>query len=184
MHGGSSGIGTTAIQLASAFGAEVLTTAGSAEKCRVCRDLGAERAIDYREEDFVEVVKAETGDGVDLILDMVGGDYIPRNIKALAPEGRLVQIAFLRGSTVELDLLPLMVRRQVLTGSTLRPQSSAAKAGIAESLHTHVWPLLEAGTVAPVIDRVLPLTAAAEAHAVMENNENLGKLVLRVRDPA
>ena len=185
VHGGASGIGTTAIQLAVAFGARVIATAGTADKVALCRRLGAALALDYHERDFVEAVGELTGGaGADVILDMVGGDYIARNLSALAVDGRLVQIAFLRGSTVELDLLPLMVRRQTVTGSTLRPQSSAAKAAIAESLHAHVWPLLEAGRVAPVIDRVLPLAAAAEAHAVMEANENLGKLLLRVRDPA
>lgn len=183
LHGGASGVGTTAIQLAVAFGARVVATAGTPEKVALCRRLGAEPAIDYHEEDFVEAVGELTGGaGADVILDMVGGDYIARNLAALAVDGRLVQIAFLRGSSAELDLLPLMVRRQTLTGSTLRPQSSVAKAAIAEALRAHVWPLLEAGTVAPVIDRVLPLAAASEAHAVMEANGNLGKLLLRVRD--
>src|SRR5262249_5522705 len=150
VHGGPSGIGTTAIQLARAFGARVFATAGGPEKCATCKRLGAEVAIDYRNEDFVEAVsKATGGRGVDVILDMVGGDYILRNLKSLAPEGRLVQIAFQKGSTTEINLLPLMVKRQTLTGSTLRPRSVAEKGVIAEALRKNVWPLLDAGTVAP-----------------------------------
>jgi len=183
VHGGASGIGTTAIQIARARGARVIATAGSDRKVAVCRDLGADTAINYREDDFVTAVKAVTGDrGADVILDMVGGDYVPRNLQALAVDGRLVMIAFLRGSTVDLDLAPLMVRRQTLTGSTLRPQSREAKAAIAHALREHVWPLLEAGTVRPVIDRTFALAEAAQAHAVMEAGENIGKLLLRARD--
>ncbi|MGX0875569.1 NADPH2:quinone reductase [Roseovarius sp. MBR-154] len=178
VHGGSSGIGTTAIQLAREFGARVFTTAGSAEKCRVCTDLGAERAINYREEDFVEVLKAEGG--ADLILDMVGGDYLPRNVKALADDGRLVQIAFLQGPKVELNFAQVMMRRLTITGSTLRPQSDLAKARIAEALRAHVWPLLEAGKVAPVMDSEFALTEAAAAHARMESSGHIGKIVLKV----
>lgn len=178
VHGGSSGIGTTAIQLASIFGARVFTTAGSTEKCNVCRKLGAEQAINYREEDFVEVLKAEGG--ADLILDMVGGDYIPRNFNALAMEGRLVQIAFLSGPKVEVNFAQLMTRRLTMTGSTLRPQSDLAKARIAQELREAVWPLLEAGRVAPVMDQEFALEDAAKAHARMETSTHIGKIVLRV----
>ncbi|KNX42261.1 Phthiocerol synthesis polyketide synthase type I PpsC [Roseovarius tolerans] len=178
VHGGSSGIGTTAVQLAREFGARVFTTAGNAEKCRVCTDLGAERAMNYREEDFVEVLRAEGG--ADLILDMVGGDYLPRNVKALADDGRLVQIAFLQGPKVELNFAQVMMRRLTITGSTLRPQSDLAKARIAEALRAHVWPLLEAGKVAPVMDSEFPLADAAAAHARMESSGHIGKIVLKV----
>jgi len=179
IHGGSSGIGTTAIQLACAFGARVFATAGGPEKCAACRRLGAEIAIDYRAEDFVEAVsKATGGRGVDVILDMVGGDYILRNLKSLASEGRLVQIAFLKGSTAEVNLLPLMVKRQTLTGSTLRPRSVAEKGAIAEALHKNVWPLLEGGRVAPIIHATFPLAKAADAHRLMESSAHIGKIVL------
>ena len=178
VHGGSSGIGTTAIQLARHFGARVFATAGSPEKCAACERLGAERAIDYREEDFVEVLKGQGG--AHLILDMVGGDYIARNLKALADEGRLVQIAFLQGAKVTLSMAEIMVRRLTVTGSTLRPQSDLAKARIAASLRAEVWPLLAAGTVAPVMDQSFPLDRAAEAHARMESSAHIGKIVLEV----
>ncbi|WP_137701139.1 NAD(P)H-quinone oxidoreductase [Marimonas lutisalis] len=178
VHGGSSGIGTTAIQLANHFGARVFATAGSDEKCKVCTDLGAERAINYKSEDFVEVLKAEGG--ANLILDMVGGDYIPRNVNALANDGRLVQIAFLSGPKVELNFAQVMARRLTITGSTLRPQSDLAKARIAEELRTHVWPLLDAGTVAPVMDSEFDLENAAEAHARIESPGHVGKIVLKV----
>ena len=180
VHGGSSGIGTTAIQLAHAFGARVFATAGSPEKCAVCRDLGAERAIDYRQEDFVAVLKEATqGRGVDVILDMVGGPYVEKNLRSLAPEGRLVQIAFLQGSKVTLDLAHLMVRRQTLTGSTLRPRPVADKAAIALNLRDKVWPLIEAGKVRPVIDRTFPLAEAVAAHRLMESSTHIGKILLR-----
>ena len=178
VHGGSSGIGTTAIQLASARGARVFATAGSDEKCAVCERLGAERAINYRESDFVDVLRAEGGANV--ILDMVGADYIPRNVKALADEGRLVQIAFLQGPKVEVNFAQVMVRRLTITGSTLRPQSDLAKARIAEALRAEVWPLLAAGRVAPVMDSEFPLDRAAEAHARMESSAHIGKIVLSV----
>ena len=178
VHGGSSGIGTTAIQLAHVMGARVFATAGSDEKCAKCVDLGAERAINYRDEDFVEVLKGEGG--ANLILDMVGGSYLPRNLKALAMEGRLVQIAFLQGPKVEVNFAPLMMKRQTITGSTLRPQSDQAKAEIAEDLRAHVWPLLEAGRVAPVMDSEFPLAEAAAAHAHMEGGAHIGKIVLKV----
>ncbi len=178
VHGGSSGIGTTAIQLANAFGARVFATAGSAEKCEACIKLGAEKAINYRDEDFVAAMRAEGG--ANLILDMVGGDYIPRNIKALAEDGRLVQIAFLQGPVVELNFALMMVKRLTLTGSTLRPQSDLAKARIAQDLREAVWPLLEAGKVAPVMDSEFDLSDAAVAHARMEASGHIGKIVLKV----
>ncbi|MDF1717814.1 MAG: NAD(P)H-quinone oxidoreductase [Antarcticimicrobium sp.] len=178
VHGGTSGIGTTAIQLANIFGARVFATAGSAEKCRVCTDLGAERAINYRDEDFVEVLRA--AGGADLILDMVGGDYIPRNVRALADDGRLVQIAFLTGPKVELNFAQVMARRLTITGSTLRPQSDLAKARIAQDLAEKVWPLLDAGRVAPVMDSEFPLEEAAAAHARLESAGHIGKVVLKV----
>ena len=181
VHGGSSGIGTTAIQLASVEGARVFTTAGSAEKRAVCRELGAHVAIDYRAEDFVGRVMAETGGrGVDLILDMVGGDYIPRNVAALAEDGRLVQIAFLQGPKVELNFARLMTRRLTVTGSTLRPQSDLAKAAIAAGLRRKVWPLLNSGRVRPVMDSTFELGAAGDAHRRMESSEHIGKIVLLV----
>ncbi|KAA0917670.1 NAD(P)H-quinone oxidoreductase [Aquicoccus porphyridii] len=178
VHGGSSGIGTTAIQLARHFGARVFATAGSDEKCKTCTDLGAERAINYKTQDFVEVMK-DAG-GADLILDMVGGDYLPRNVNALANDGRLVQIAFLNGPKVELNFAQVMVRRLTITGSTLRPQSDLAKARIAEELRTHVWPLLDAGRVAPVMDSEFPLEDAAGAHERIESPGHVGKIVLKV----
>lgn len=178
VHGGSSGIGTTAIQLATAFGARVFVTAGSDEKCQACLDLGAERAINYRDDDFVAVMKDEGG--ANLILDMVGGDYIPRNISALADDGRLVQIAFLQGPKVELNFAQLMMRRLTITGSTLRPQSDLAKAKIAQDLREAVWPLLDAGRIAPVMDSEFDLADAAGAHARMESSGHIGKIVLKV----
>lgn len=178
VHGGSSGIGTTAIQLARAFGARVFATAGSEEKCEACLGLGAERAINYREEDFVTVLRQQGG--ADLILDMVGGDYIPRNLKALADDGRLVQIAFLGGPKVEVNFTTLMTRRLTMTGSTLRPQSDLAKARIAQDLRDAVWPLLNAGTVKPVMDQEFALEDAAAAHTRMESSGHIGKIVLKV----
>jgi len=178
VHGGSSGIGTTAIQLAAALGARVFATAGSAEKCRACEELGAERAINYREEDFVEIVKTATGGGVDVILDMVGGDYIARDIKALAPDGRLGFIAFLGGSKATVDFLPVMLKRLTITGSTLRARSVAFKGEIADKLRAQVWPLVEAGRVKPVVHRTFPLREAAAAHRLMESGSHIGKIVL------
>ncbi len=181
IHGGASGIGTTAIQLAKALGAKVFTTASGPAKCKACTDLGADCAIDYTTQDFVEIIKAETkGKGVDVILDMVGGDYIPRNIKSLAMDGRLVSIAFLRGSTAEINLMPVMLKRLTLTGSTLRPQSNDAKARMAKGLRETVWPLLSAGRIAPVIHATFPLAEAAQAHHLMESNAHIGKIVLTV----
>ena len=179
VHGGSSGIGTTAIQLASVFGARVFATAGSSKKCSVCKDLGAELAINYREDDFVGAVKDATdGRGVDLILDMVGGSYIARNISSLAIGGRLVQIAFLAGARAEINFAHIMTRRLTVTGSTLRPQSNLAKAGIADALRRKIWPLLENGRVRPVLDKVFSLENAAEAHEYMESSNHVGKIVL------
>jgi len=179
VHGGSSGIGTTAIQLARAFGARVFTTAGSPEKCAACLRLGAELAIDHRREDFVAAIQEATGGrGVDVILDMVGGGYINRNLRILAVEGRLVQIAFLEGSKAEIDLVHVMMKRQTLTGSTLRPRSVAEKGAIAAALHEKVWPLLEAGKVGPVIFKTFPLAEAAAAHRLMESSSHIGKIVL------
>ena len=181
VHGGSSGIGTAAIQLARAFGARVFATAGSAEKCVACERLGAERAINYREQDFVAVVKEATaGKGADVVLDMVGGDYFPRNMDALGMDGRLVSIAVLNGVKTTINILTMMQRRLTLTGSTLRTRSIAEKAAIAKALHQHVWPLLESGAVQPVIHATFPLPAAAEAHRVMESGAHIGKLVLVV----
>ena len=181
IHGGSSGIGTTAIQLARAFGARVFVTAGSAEKCVACERLGAERAINYRETDFVAAVKDATGGkGVDVVLDMVGGDYFPRNMDALAMDGRLVSIAVLNGVKSTINILALMQRRLTLTGSTLRTRPVAEKGAIAAALRHHVWPLLEAGEVSPVIHATFPLRDAAEAHRMMESGAHIGKLVLVV----
>jgi putative PIG3 family NAD(P)H quinone oxidoreductase len=178
VHGGSSGIGTTAIQLAAARGARVFATAGSDDKCAACTRLGAARAINYRTEDFVAVMRAEGG--ADLILDMVAGAYTPRNLKALADDGRLVQIAVLGGAKAELNMAELMMRRLTVTGSTLRPQSDSAKARIAAALEAEVWPLLAAGRIAPVMDRTFPLAEAAAAHARMESSAHIGKIVLAV----
>ncbi|WP_240602287.1 NAD(P)H-quinone oxidoreductase [Paracoccus endophyticus] len=176
VHGGSSGIGTTAIQIARALGARVWATAGSAEKCAAVESLGG-TAIHYRTEDFVAVLRAEGG--ADLILDMVGGDYIARNLKALADDGRLVFIAFLGGPKAEVNFAPVMTRRLTITGSTLRPQSDLAKARIAEQLRQHVWPMAETGRLRPVMDLEFPLADAAAAHARMEGGAHIGKIVLR-----
>jgi putative PIG3 family NAD(P)H quinone oxidoreductase len=179
VHGGSSGIGTTAIQLAHHFGAQVFTTAGSDEKCSKCKELGADIAINYKTADFVQAIAEATGgNGVDLILDMVGGDYINRNLQCLAVDGRLVQIAFLKGPKAEVNFGALMVKRQTITGSTLRPRSVAEKGAIAEALEARVWPLLAAGKVAPLLHATFVLEQAAEAHRLMESSAHLGKIVL------
>ncbi len=179
VHGGSSGIGTTAIQLAAKMGSRVITTAGSEEKCRVCKELGAERTVNYKEEDFVEAAKDFTdGRGVDVILDMVGGDYLNRNIKALAPDGRHVSIAFLAGSKAEVNFMPVMLKRLTLTGSTLRPQPVERKAEIARALEEKVWPMIAQGEIKPVIHATFPLAQAAEAHALMESSQHIGKILL------
>ena len=178
VHGGSSGIGTTAIQLGRQLGARVFTTAGSDAKCQACLDLGAEVAVNYRDADFVDVMRNHGG--AHLILDMVGGSYIPRNLKCLVDDGRLVQIAFLQGPKVELNFVQMMTRRLTITGSTLRPQSDLAKAAIARDLRTHVWPLYANGQMAPVMDSTYDLDDAAKAHAYMESSGHIGKIVLRV----
>jgi putative PIG3 family NAD(P)H quinone oxidoreductase len=182
VHGGSSGIGTTAIQLAQAFGARVFTTAGSDEKCAACRGLGAELALNYRSTDWVRAcLDATVGRGVNVVLDMVAGDYTVRNVQVLATEGRLVQIAVLRGSKVEIDLMEVMRRRVTITGSTLRPRSPEEKGAIARQLAEHVWPLIESGRVRPVIHAEIPLERAADAHRLMEEGQHIGKIVLIVR---
>ncbi|MEM6666907.1 MAG: NAD(P)H-quinone oxidoreductase [Pseudomonadota bacterium] len=180
VHGGASGIGTTAVQLGCELGATVFATAGSDERCAAVQQLGATRAINYRTEDFVSVLKAETRRGADVILDMVGGDYIARNHAAAAPDGRIVQIAFLGGSKTELDFTRLMIKRLTHTGSTLRPQSRDDKARIAVGLLTTVWPMLEDGRVKPIIHAIFPLEQAADAHRMMEAGENIGKIILTV----
>jgi NADPH:quinone reductase-like Zn-dependent oxidoreductase len=181
VHGGSSGIGTTAIQIASALGSTVYTTAGSAEKCKVCEELGAARCINYRKEDFAEVMRDITNKkGVDVILDMVGGDYIQKNIKAAAMDGRIVNIAYLNGSTAEVNFVMVMMKRLTLTGSTLRARPIADKAGIASALKEKVWPLIEAGQVKPQLFKTFPLREAAAAHALMETSAHIGKIVLEV----
>jgi len=179
VHGGSSGIGTTAIQLARAFGARVFATAGSARKCEACERLGAERAINYRDVDFVAAVREATdGKGVNLVLDIVGGEYVKRNIDALAVDGRLVQIGTLGGAKAEINMIPVLQRRLTITGSTLRARGVAEKGAIAAALRERVWPLLELRRVAPVIEATFPLERAAEAHRVMEGGGHIGKLVL------
>ena len=182
IHGGSSGIGTAAIQLAREFGAkEIFATAGSAEKCQACARLGATRAIDYKKEDFAAVVKAATGNrGVDVVLDMVAGDYLQRNLDLLAMDGRLVIIAFLHGTKAELDFNGVLRKRLTITGSGLRPRPVAEKGAIADGLRSHVWPLLDAGRVRPAIDKVFPLAEAAAAHRLMESSAHIGKIVLKV----
>jgi len=180
IHGGSSGIGTTAIQMASAFGARVFVTAGSSEKCRFCEGIGAERAINYRSEDFVEVIKEATDGGVNLVLDMVGGEYLARDVKALATDGRLCMIAFLGGAKANLDFSKVMIKRLTITGSTLRPQSVEAKAAIADNVREKVWPLIASGQIAPILDSAYPLGDAAAAHARMESSAHIGKIVLEV----
>jgi NADPH2:quinone reductase len=178
VHGGSSGIGTTAIQMASAMGIKVIATAGSDEKCAACEKLGAVKAINYREQDFVQACQEITGTGVNVILDMVGGDYVQQNFAACAPKARIVNIAFLRGSKVEVDLLPLMLKQLVLTGSTLRAQPIENKARIAAGVESQVWPLIAQGKFKPVINSIYPLAQASDAHALMESNQHIGKLLL------
>jgi NADPH:quinone reductase len=178
IHGGTSGIGTTAIQIACALGARVFATAGSDEKCAVCINLGAEHAINYRTGDFTTALQAEGG--ANLILDMVGGPYIARNIKSLADDGRLVQIAFLQGPKAEINFAEMMMRRLTITGSTLRPQSDLAKARIAEAVETHVWPMIARGALQVVVDSEYPLTEAPAAHWRIEAEGHIGKIVLRV----
>ena len=179
VHGGSSGIGTAAIQMAAALGARVFATAGSEEKCEACRRLGADVAVNYRLQDFVAVLKKATdGNGVDVILDMVGGDYVGRNLKLAAMDGRIVNIAFLKGSRVEVDMLSVLLKRLILTGSTLRPRSVAEKAAIARNLRETIWPLIEKGRIKPVIAERFALQDVADAHWLMESSEHIGKIVL------
>lgn len=181
VHGGSSGIGLTAIQLANAFGAEVFTTVGNEEKAAFCRKLGAHHVFNYKTQDWFTAAQEAAGKaGINVILDMVGGDYVAKNLKLLAIEGRLCQIAFLQGSKVELDLVMLMLKRQTLTGSTLRARPDAHKAAIAAALKEKVWPLIEAGRIKPVVQRIFALDEVAEAHRVMESSQHIGKLMLRV----
>ena len=181
VHGGSSGIGTTAIQLANALGSRVFATAGSDEKCQACAKLGAEIAVNYRTQDYLEVLSAATDKkGVNVILDMVGGDYISRNIKLAAMDGRIVNVAFLQGSKAEVDFMPVLLKRLTLTASTLRPQPTAAKAAIARSLQNKLWPLIEGGQFKPVIYKTFPLSDAAEAHRLMESSTHIGKIMLVV----
>ncbi len=182
VHGGTSGIGTTAIQIGAALGAHVIATVGSADKARAALTLGAVRAVNYRDEDFVEAVRAATGGrGADVILDMVGGDYIERNLRAAALDGRIVQIAFLKGSKVEIDLMRLMLRRLTLTGSTLRAQTPEAKARMAKGVEQHVWPLIAQGKLKPVIDSTFRLEQAADAHRRIDDPGHIGKIVLEMR---
>ncbi len=180
IHGGSSGIGYTAIQMAKQFGAIVFTTVGTEEKAKFCRDLGADHVINYRTEDFVAEIKRITGErGIDIVLDMVGGPYIEKNVSLLTYEGRLMQIAFLQGSKVsDFDLLPVMVRRLTITGSTLRPRTVEEKAGIASEVREHIWPLLESGRIKVVVHKVFPISEVSEAHRMMERSEHVGKIVL------
>ena len=181
VHGGSSGIGTTAIQLARSFGARVFATAGSADKCAACERLGAERCINYRDADFVSEIRELTaGRGVDVVLDMVGGAYFARNVDVLAAEGRLVEIATLQGAKAELNIQTIMQRRLTITGSTLRARPIADKGAIAASVHRHVWPLIESGAVKPIVYARFPLRDASAAHRVMESSAHIGKLVLLI----
>ena len=185
IHGGSSGIGTTAIQLAHQFGARVFATAGSIKKCQACLRLGADKAINYKTEDFLSIVKEETqGRGVDLVLDMVGGKNIQKNIRSLAPDGRLVHIAFLESSVAEIDLMPVMLKRLTITGSTLRPRTLDQKAEIASKLQTHVWPLFESTKIRVVVDSCFSLEQVAQAHMLMESSTHIGKIILRLSDEA
>ena len=178
VHGGSSGIGTTAIQMASALGVNVIATAGSDEKCVVCEELGAVKAINYNKDDFVKVCQTLTSGGVNVILDMVGGDYVQKNFSACAPKARIVSIAFLRGSKVQVDLMPLMLKQLVLTGSTLRAQPLENKARIAAGVESQVWPLIAEGKFKPIIHSRFALAQASEAHALMESSQHIGKILL------
>jgi len=181
IHGGSSGIGTTAIQIAAALGVRVFVTAGSADKCAACESLGAELAINYREQDYLELVRKATDDrGVDVILDMVGGEYIDKNIQLAAVDGRVVNIAYLQGSKAQVDFMPVMIKRLTVTGSTLRPRTPEVKAAIAADLERVVWPLIEAGKVKPQIAASFALAEAADAHRLMESSTHIGKIVLVV----
>jgi NADPH2:quinone reductase len=181
VHGGSSGIGTTAIQMAKSSGARVFTTAGSETKCEACRRLGADIVINYHQQDYVEVIQTATGGkGVDVILDMVGGDYVDRNFKAASLGGRIVNIAFMKGSRVEVDMLPVLFKRLIVTGSVLRPRSASEKAGIAQKLRENIWPIIERGDIKPLIAARFPLKDAPAAHRLMESGNHIGKIILTV----
>ena len=181
VHGGGSGIGTTAIQMSKSLGSRVFTTAGSAEKCATCQHLGAEIAVNYHEQDYVEALKEATdGQGVDVILDMVGGDYVARNLELAAMDGRIVSISFLKGAQVKIDMMPILLKRLIITGSTLRPQPAEAKAAIAEKLRAQIWPLIDNGKIKPLIAARFPLEDAVEAHKLMESNKHIGKIILTV----
>ena len=183
VHGGSSGIGTAAIQLAKSLGSKVFTTAGSAEKCAACQSLGADVAVNYTEQDYVKVLKEATdGQGVDVILDMVGGDYVARNLELAAVDGRIASISFLRGSQVEIDMMQILRKRLTVTGSTLRPRSAEAKAGIAQKLRAQIWPLIESGEIKPLIAARFPLADVVESHKLMESSKHIGKIILMVAD--
>ena len=181
VHGGGSGIGITAIQMAGALGSKVFTTAGSKEKCAVCRRFGADVAVNYHEQDYVEVLKKITnGQGVNVILDMVGGDYVSRNLELAAKDGRIVSISFIKGSRVEIDMMHILLKRLIVTGSTLRPRSAEAKAEIAEKLRVHIWPLIENNKIKPLIAARFPLEDVAESHRLMESSKHIGKIILTV----
>ena len=183
VHGGSSGIGTAAIQMAKSLGSKVFTTAGSAEKCAACQSLGADVAVNYTEQDYVKVLKEATdGQGVDVILDMVGGDYVARNLELAAVDGRIASISFLRGSQVEIDMMQILRKRLTVTGSTLRPRSAEAKAGIAQKLRAQIWPLIEIGEIKPLIAARFPLADVVESHKLMESSKHIGKIILMVAD--
>jgi NADPH2:quinone reductase len=183
VHGGSSGIGTTAIQMVKALGSQVFTTAGSAEKCAACRRLGADVAVNYSEQDYVKVIhEATDGQGVDVILDMVGGDYVGRNLELAAIDGRIVSISFLKGSQVEIDMMQVLRKRLIITGSTLRPRTAEAKADIAQKLRTQIWPLIESKAIKPLIAARFALADAAESHKLMESSQHIGKIILMVAD--
>ncbi|MBD25817.1 MAG: NAD(P)H-quinone oxidoreductase [Candidatus Marinimicrobia bacterium] len=181
VHGGSSGIGTAAIQLAKSFGSTVVATAGNDQKCEACQSLGADLVINYKNYDFAEEIRTKIPDkGVDVILDMVGRPYMSRNIRCLKTDGRLVNIAFLEGSKAEIDFMPIMLKRLILTGSTLRLRDPSFKEAIAEALKSHVWPLIEDNLIRPVVDSIFPLERAADAHRLMESNQHIGKIVLKI----
>jgi putative PIG3 family NAD(P)H quinone oxidoreductase len=183
VHGGSSGIGTTAIQMARSLGSKVFTTAGSKEKCAACRRIGADVAVNYHEQDYVEVLKEATeGLGVDVILDIVGGDYVTRNLELAARDGRIVSLSFIKGSRVEIDMIPILLKRLTVTGSTLRPRSAAAKASIAKNLRARIWPLIESREIKPLVAARFPLEDAAGAHQLMESSKHIGKIILTVAE--
>ena len=183
VHGGSSGIGITAIQMARSLGSKVFTTAGNKKKCAACRRVGADVAVNYHEQDYVKVLKEATeGQGVDVILDIVGGDYVARNLELAAKDGRIVSLSFIKGSRVEIDMMPILLKRLIVTGSTLRPRSAEAKASIAEKLRVQIWPLIESKEIKPLIAARFPLEDAAESHKLMESSKHIGKIILTVAE--